>query len=232
MKKVGLIVVVFMLVFTGFAGAEEAGTELSVFIPESLYLHGEGTVAFTSGLGTSFSFGDFIEIPLGFDYCKLHGLMVEGASSGGSAVAAAKPWFMADSFTPYIKVQFNLPIGPITLSAFGGGAAVWNATLTPLSGFITDDLAPAGQYAGLTSLSYKNNFGFGWLAGGSLGLTVHPVTISLFAEYRDIRAPLDLSAAYLTGPSSGLTVPGALDGSAASLIIRGIACGLAGSFAF
>jgi len=232
MKKVFVLILILMFGFMFSVSAEEAGIEISVFIPESLYLHGEGTVAYSSGLSTSFSFGDFIEIPIGFDYCKLHGLMVEGVTSAGAAAAVSKPWFMADSFLPYAKLQLNLPIGPLTISVFGGGAVNWNATLTPLTGFVAQDIASAGEYAGLIDFTYQNSFGFGWLAGASIGLNIEPVTISIFGEYRDVSAPLMLSASYLTGPVSGLTTSGTLDGSNAFLILRGISAGIGGSFAF
>lgn len=231
MKKL-LVLIVLCIVFTGTLSAEAAGMEVSVFVPESLYLYNEGSVAVTSGLSTSIGIGDNFEIPIGFDYCKLHGLMVEGVSVDGTAVIASKPWFIADNFLPYAKLQFNLPIGPVILTAFGGGAFSWNATLTPLTGFAEDDVSAEGEYAGFTEFTVAAPFGYGWLAGASIGVKIDPVTVNIFAEYRRITSPLSLTASYLTGPSTGLTDEKTIDSTGASLKMRGFAAGIGGSFAF
>ena len=232
MKKAVLLIAVVLILSSVPVYSEEAGLEFSVFVPESLYLHGEGTVALTSGFGTSWALADFIEIPIGFDYMKLHGMMVEGVTNGSTAVTASKPWFMSDCFIPYITVKLNLGLGPLTLSAFGGGAAFWNATLTPLRGFIAADLAPSGSVAGLSSLNYKNNFGFGWLTGAEISVEVHPVTIGLFAEYRSLSSALELSADYVSASSTAVSGSGSLSGTDSRLFIRGIAGGIKGSLSF
>ncbi len=232
MKKIGIISISLLLLLAVPLFSEAAGMELSVFVPESLYVYDEGSVAITSGLSTSIGMGKFIEIPIGFDYCKLHGLMVEGATVNGAAVTATKPWFIADNFLPYAKLQLNLPIGPVILSAFGGGAASWNATLTPLGSFAADDLAAAGKYAGFSQLSASARFGYGWLAGASFGVNIDPVTISIFGEYRSITSPLEMSATFSTGPAGDLTTQYEVDSTNAALKMRGFAAGIGGSFAF
>ena len=231
MKKIFLVCIIgFIASFSVFG--EAAGMEVSVFVPESLYLYDDGSVAVTSGLGTGLGLSDYFEIPIGFDFCKLHGLMVEGASVDGEAVTASKPWFIADNFVLYAKLQANLTLGPIILSAFGGGAGAWNATLTPLEGYAADDVAEDGGYAGFTEFSASAPFGYGWLAGASFGVKIDAVTVNVFGEYRALTFPLTMTADYLTGTSEGLTTAKSLNTSAASLKMRGYAVGIGGSFAF
>ncbi len=231
MKKIAVLICT-VLILGSAVFAEEAGTKISVFVPESLYLYDDGAVALTSGLSTSLGLGKFLEIPVGFDYCKFHGYMVEGASVDGNAVSPSKPWFIADNFLAYIKLQLKFEMGPVVIKAFGGGAGSWNATLTPLEGWAADDVAAADEYAGFTEFSASAPFGYGWLAGGSLGIKIKQVTVNLFAEYRDIYNPLTLTASYLTGPSTGLTAAKTIESTNTYLMMRGIACGIGGSFAF
>lgn len=230
--KIFIMMLIIISVFTAGAFGEAAGMELSVFVPESLYIYNNGSVAVTSGLSTSIGLGDYFEIPIGFDYCKLHGLMVEGVTVDGEAVTASKPWFIADNFLPYIKLQANLPLGPVILSAFGGGAFSWNATLTPLGSYAAEDLSEENQYSGFTNFSAAAPFGYGWLAGASFGINVDAVTVSLFGEYRRISSPLDMTAVYFTGPDTGLTDEKSVNSESASLKMRGFAVGVGGSFAF
>ena len=231
MKKLFLVITV-LLFSTAGGFAQEAGTEISVFVPEALYLHNSGSVALTSGLGTSIGLGDYFEIPIGFDFCKVDGLMAEGVTSGGAAVTATKPWFTADNFLPFAKLQFNLPLGPVILTAFGGGAVSWNATLTPLGNYIAADLSADGEYSGFTDFSASARFGYGWLAGASFGINIDAVTVSIFGEYRDITSPLTMTAKYSTGPAGDLTTEKTVDATDAVLKMRGFACGIGGSFAF
>lgn len=233
MKKLIVLVIIF-LVFSGFAFAEEAGMEISVFIPESMYLYDEGTVAMTSGLSTSIGLGDHIEVPIGFDYCKLHGLVAEGVVSDGTEIEVTNPWYISDNFMPYLKLQANLALGPVILTAFGGGALSWNATLTQLA-FPAADLAISGEYAAITTISAEAPFGYGWLAGASIGVKIDPVTVNIFAEYRDIRHPLTFAAEYTVGAADSITTQktaAAPPDDGGALRMRGIACGIGGSFAF
>ena len=231
MKKIGILVILIFLSASRLF-AEEAGTEISVFIPESLYLHDDGSVSMTSGLSTAIGLGDYLEIPIGFDYCKFHGYMVDGATVDGIEVNPAKPWFIADNFLVYLKLQLKLELGPVVIKAFGGGAGSWNATLTPLEGWAADDVTTPGEYAGFTEFSGAAPFGYGWLAGGSFGVKIKQVTVHIFAEYRDIYNPLTLTASYLTGPVTGLTTAKTIEAADAYLLMRGIACGIGGNFSF
>ena len=232
MKRIIIALICLGTAFSGPLFAAEAGTGLSFFIPESLYRHGEGSVSLETGLSTSLGLGKHLEIPIGFQYNKIQGFLVEGARTGGGAVEATAPWFMGDSLMPFVKLQANFPLGPLTLSGFAGGALNWNASLTPFEANAARDVAPAGENAVFTAFDYENKLGYGWLAGASLGITIKPVTVTLFAEYRDIKTPLNLSGTYFSGPDGAVTAPGTLEGGDAALLIRGITLGLGGSFAF
>lgn len=232
MKRIKIALLCLVMALSGTAYAAEAGTGLSFFVPESLYLHGKGSVSLETGLSTSLGIGSYLEIPVGFQYNKIQGFLVEGVKVNETDVEATAPWFMGDSFMPFIKLQANIPLGPLTLSGFAGGALNWNASLTPFEANAARDVAPAGEYAVFTDFDYENKLGYGWLAGASLGVTISPVTVTLFAEYRNIRTPLNLSGTFSSGPAEGLTTSRTLEGSEAALLIRGITLGLGGSFAF
>jgi hypothetical protein len=232
MKKIILILLCLGMVLSSALYAAEAGTGLAFFVPESLYRHGEGSVSLETGLSTSLGLGSYLEIPFGFQYNKIQGFLVEGAKADGVDVKASAPWFMGDSFMPFVKVQANFPLGPLTFSGFAGGALNWNASLTPFEANAARDLAPVDGYAVITGFDYENKLGYGWLAGASLGITISPVTVTLFAEYRDIKTPLNLSGTFRAGPEDNITSAGTLEGGDATLLIRGITLGLGGSFAF
>jgi hypothetical protein len=232
MKRTLIAIILILALFPAFATAAEAGTGISIFIPESLYLHGRGTVSLETGFSTSIGLGKFFEVPIGFSYNKIQGYMVEGAETGASGVESTAPWFMGDSLLPYIKLQAKLPIGPVTLKAFAGAALNWNASLTPFEANISKDIAAENEFAVFTSFDYENKLGYGILAGASLGVTIDPVTLRIFGEYRSLKAPLEMSGDYRTGPAGAITTPGSLDGSNAELVIRGITLGIGGSFAF
>jgi len=220
------------MALSGTLYAAEAGTSLSFFIPESLYTHGEGSVSLETGLSTSLGLGNHLQIPMGFQYNKIQGFLVEGAMVNGTEVEATAPWFMGDSIMPFVKLQASLPLGPLTLSGFAGGAVNWNVSLTPFEAHAARDVAPDDGYAVFTAFNYENKLGYGWLAGASLGVTISPVTVTLFAEYRNIKTPLALSGSFRSGPEEDITTSGTLEGSDAALLIRGITLGLGGSFAF
>lgn len=107
----------------------------------------------------------------------------------GTEVEATAPWFMGDSFMPFVKLQVNIPLGPVTISAFGGGALNWNASLTPFMANAAEDVAADGEYAAFSSFDFENKLGFGWLGGASLGVTVGQITARIYGEYRSLSAP-------------------------------------------
>lgn len=221
-----IIAVLLLLVLSTTIGAAEAGTGFSMFFPESFYNGNGGTVSVENGLSSSIGLGGMLSVPFGFSYNKIQGYMVEDAS-----VKSTKPWFMGDSFMGYAMLKARLPLGPVFFEIYGGGGVNWNASLTPFEGNIANDLAPAGEYAVITDLSYENSFGYGWLAGASFGVTIDKISISVDFLYRNLQAALDMSGSYDVGTVGSYTNT-ALSESDAKLVIRGFSLGLGGSFAF
>ncbi len=226
MKKL-VIIVLLLLALSAGIGAVEAGTGFSLFFPESFYSGNGGTISVENGISTSIGLGSMLSVPIGFSYNKIQGYMVEGAS-----VKSTKPWFMGDSFMGYAMLKAKLPLGPVFFELYGGGGINWNASLTPFEGNIANDLAPAGNYAVITDLSYENSFGYGWLAGASFGITIGQVSVSVDFLYRDLKAALDMSGSYDVGTAVGGYSATTLSELDARLVIRGFTLGLGGSFAF
>lgn len=209
--------------------AAEAGTGFSLFFPESFYNGNGGTVSVENGLSTSLGLGGMLSLPIGFSYNKIQGYMVE---DDDNTIKSTKPWFMGDSFMGYIMLKATLPLGPLFFEVFGGGGANWNASLTPFTGNIAEDLAPDGEYAVITDLSYENSFGYGWLAGASFGVTISQISVSVDFLYRDLKAALDMSGSYDVGTVPGNYETAVLSEDDAKLVIRGFTVGLGGSYAF
>lgn len=225
MKNLIITVLLLLALSTGIS-AVEAGTGFSMFFPESLYNGNGGTVSVENGLSSSIGLGGMLSVPFGFSYNKIQGYMVEGAS-----VKSTKPWFMGDSFMGYAMLKAKLPLGPVFFEIYGGGGVNWNASLTPFEGNIASDLAPAGEYAVITDLSYENSFGYGWLAGASFGVTIKQISISVDFLYRNLQAALDMSGSYDVGTVGSYANTPLIEPDA-KLVIRGFSLGLGGSFAF
>ena len=227
MKKFIITTLIIIIVSTGISAAE-AGTGFSLFFPESFYEGNGGTISVENGLSTSIGLGGMLSLPIGFSYNKIQGYMVEGAS-----VDSTKPWFMGDSFMGYAMLKGTLPLGPVFFEVYGGGGVNWNAgNLTAFKGNIAEDLAPAGEYAVITDLSYDNSFGYGWLAGASFGVTISKISVSVDFLYRDLQADLNMSGTYDVGTGPSDYTSEVMNESDAKLIIRGFTVGLGGSFAF
>ncbi|MCK5673606.1 MAG: hypothetical protein KAH95_09525 [Spirochaetales bacterium] len=227
MKKLVLFVLIIFSCSTGLYAAE-AGTGFSLFFPESFYEGNGGTISVENGLSTSIGLGGMLSLPIGFSYNKIQGYMVEGAS-----VKSTRPWFMGDSFMGYAMLKGTLPLGPVFFEVYGGGGVNWNAgNLTAFEGNIAKDLAPAGEYAVITDLSYDNSFGYGWLAGASFGVTISKISVSIDFLYRDLQADLNMIGSYDHGLEGNTYTSTILSESDAKLIIRGFTVGLGGSFAF
>lgn len=221
-----IITALLLLALSATIGAAEAGAGFSMFFPESFYNGNGGTVSVENGLSSSIGLGGMLSVPFGFSYNKIQGYMVEDAS-----VKSTKPWFMGDSFMGYAMLKAKLPLGPVFFEIYGGGGVNWNASLTPFEGNIASDLAPAGEYAVITDLSYENSFGYGWLAGASFGVTIKQISISVDFLYRNLQAALDMSGSYDVG-TVGSYANTPLSEPDAKLVIRGFSLGLGGSYAF
>ena len=205
----------------------EAGSGLYFFVPESLYQNGEGSVSFQSGLSTSIGLGNFLKVPIGFSYNKIQGYMVEA-----QGLSPEKPWFMGDSFMPYIKLEAVIPLSVFEISFFAGGAVNWNASFTALKGNMEDDLVSGTTHTYISSLDFDNPLAFGWLAGGSFTVNIGDIGVSFLGEYRNLSADLALSGETCTGPLGAMNTPGTLNLADPKLVIRGWTLGIGGSFSF
>lgn len=224
MKKY-LLVLLFCYISTTNLFSMSAGTGFSVFVPESLYLYGDGSVSMEQSLQFSLGLTDIISLPIGVTYNTNYGLMVNNEPDVSGA------WFYSDSIMPYIMVKAHIPVGKLYFEFFGGGAVNYNFTLRPLEGNIEADLSNGSGQAVILddSLEFEKSVGFGYLAGGSIGVTFGDISVDISVQYRSIWHKLNFSGEF--HPSSAVS-PGQKFESDANLIMRGLSIGLGGSFKF
>ena len=224
MKKVYLTILM-LIPFT--LNALEAGGGFSVFVPQSLYQYGNGSVSLEQSLEFGLGITKHISLPVGLTYNTNYGLMVKGEDK------ASSPWFYSDSLMPHMMVKVNLPFGPFFVNLFGGGAANYNLTLRALDGNIEKDLSSGGSQAVLTdgSLEFDKSWGLGYLAGAGLGVTIDKISIELSALFRSIAHDLNIRGDY--DGISQVNPGGRYEpGDSVKLLMQGISIGLSGSFAF
>lgn len=230
MKRL-LLAALLTTAVAGLGFSFQAGTGISVYIPQSLYLHGKGSVAIENTLQSSFSLSKYVSVPFGVTWDK-----VDGYTPGGTAKlnAVTTPWFFGDSVMGYVMARVHLPVWIFFLNLYGGGALNWNATMTPVGQAIESYLTPSGS-AGVAfpNPSYSAPWGYGWVAGASFGVNLKKFSVSVATLYRDIRSPLKLSGTYYTVGSSGSTATTVTNFSlpaGAVAIMRGLSIGINGDF--
>ncbi|MGL1893045.1 MAG: hypothetical protein OCD02_15530 [Spirochaetaceae bacterium] len=224
MKKI--MITSFLLIFISvLAWSQSAGTGFSVFVPESLYLLGDGSVSMEQSLEFELGLGSVFSLPIGVTYNTNYGLMVDDEAE------AEHPWFYSDSIMPYVMLKAHIPIGPLYIEAFAGGAVNYNLTLRPIEGNIEKDLSTTDSQAVFEddSLEYENSVGYGYLAGGSIGVKIGDISVDVSVTYRNIWHQLNLVGEYssISQVDSGLEYE-----SDAELMMRGLSIGLGGSFSF
>lgn len=227
MKRILIGVVVLAAVLSP-SFAQSFGGGLSFWVPESLYLAQDGSVGVESALETSIGMGDFLSFPIGLSYNQVYALQVEAS---GIDPAASSPWFYADSMVVHLMGKLHLPIGPLYLDAFGGGAAGFNfGGLKPLTANIENTIAATGEYWKFTSgpTISGGGFGYGWVAGGGVGMTFGQISVDINATYRLLRYDVGVSGDYLTtaGGTGSYTSPADLEAR-----LGGISFGINGAFA-
>lgn len=227
-----LLLSAFIVGFASLAFSLDAGGGISVFVPESLYLHQAGSVSVETNFQYSLGFSKLLSLPIGISYNKIYGY----APTGTAALdAVASPWFFGDSIMGYAMLKLHIPVSILYFDLFGGGAGNWNVTLTPVGGAIESYMAAASgsSAVALTGLSAQAPWGYGWVAGAGLGVSIQKISIDISGTYRDLRSPLKLSADYYPVSSAGAAALASttLDSSAA-LVMRGISIGVNGHFSF
>ena len=228
MKKITLILICIAVVVPLFAF--EAGGGISVFIPESLYKYGEGTISFEKTVSTSIGFGKVISIPLGINYHQADGYVIES----DSLKKVDGPMLYGDTLSAFVMLQAKIPVSIVYVKLFGGGTVNWAFVLRPYTGFFDKALAENGGDVAVDSYSFEPSLGYGWIAGGAFGVNIGQISVDLGVAYRDIRHTLAFDArGYEVAPASG-NVSNAIsvDESDAVLALRGLSVSLAGSFAF
>jgi len=207
--------------------AQSAGGGISVFVPETLYAYGEGTIAFEQGLSTSIGLGPLLSVPVGFAYHSSDGYLLEHADLEDTQA----PALYGDALIPYLMLQARLPLGPLYLEAFGGGALAWAFSLRPTGEFAATLASTDNREIAVTSLDIEKGMGYGWLAGAALGVQIDAVSVDLGVTYRVLRIPLDIDASYVEWDGTTGT-PQEETFADAVAVLRGLSFRLGGSFSF
>jgi hypothetical protein len=225
MKKIALFLCSACLV--GAAFAQSAGAGISVFVPESLYRFGNGTIAFEQGLSTSIGFGPILSVPIGFAYHSTDGYLLEHAD----AASVEAPAFYGDSIVPYAALKARASLGSaFYLEAMGGGALNYAFSMKPTADFAKALAASATQRIALDEVSIEKKIGYGFIAGAAFGVKLGKLSVDLGATYRWLTTPVTIEADIRrvdgTAAASDRVV---LEN--ASAILRGISFRLGGDFA-
>jgi hypothetical protein len=119
------------------------------------------------------------------------------------------------------------------LEAFGGGALAWAFSMNPTGNYFPAALAQAGDsYVAFKDLTIDRKLGYGWLAGGAIGVQIGAIGVDIGATYRDIGIPMDLKTSYTRGNGATTTAPVEQTFTGAKAILRGVSIRLGGSFSF
>ena len=212
-----LVILVLLFVMAGPTFTQSVGGGISFFVPETLYFDGDGTVAFEQGLSTSIGFGSFLSIPIGFTYHASDGYRLEG--TGLNSVVG--PTLYGDIIAPYIQAKIRIPLGMLYIDGFAGGMAGYAFSLKPTGNF---QKAFGADFV-LESYEFNRKFGYGWLAGGALGVRIGAIAVDLGVSYRDLGLPLEG-----TVTNRGLSAEQLPADAIARL--RGLAIRIGGNFSF
>ena len=227
MKRLSTVIVLALGV-AGFGFSFQAGGGISVFVPQSLYLHGQGSVSVDSTLQYAVGLSKFLSIPIGVTYDKIYGFTPGGTASLDQA---GSPWFFGDTFMGYAMAKLHLPVSIFYLNLYGGGAVAWNAVLTPVGQSIESYLASSDGAAAVAfpNPSYSAPWGFGWIAGAGVGVAIRKVSVDLNAIYRDVSSPLHLSGTYYAVSGSTATAKSYTAPAGAALLMQGLSIGISAS---
>jgi len=230
MKRLVLIALVLVAALAPVT-AQSIGGGLSFWLPESLYRAHDGSVGVESALETSVGLGQYLSFPIGLSYNQVYALQVEGPGISASAA----PWFYADSLVLHLMGKLHVGVGPVYIDAFGGGAAGVNfGGLKPLTTNIERTIASAGEYWTFTGgpTIDGGGFGYGWVAGGGIGMTFGQISVDINATYRLLRYAVSVSGDYVSTDGTTLLDSNTYT-SATGLKARlgGFSVGVNGSFA-
>lgn len=211
------------------AMAADVGGGVSVYVPMSVF-SGQGSASYEAGLSTSFSFGKFIGVPIGLAYDKMDGQSLLGS------ITTSSPALLTDTFLGYAGLQITLPVGPLFVEATGGGVGVWNAKISPYADRIAAATAGGGTgtVRAFSDLTVAAPLGYGYFAGGTIGMKVKKISVLLSATYRWATSPATIQGTYYDIATAGPSVSGptTLNDTRSAAIISGILFAVTGRFAF
>ncbi len=227
---------VFALLLLGAipAHTQEFGGGVSVFIPESLYEFGDGSVSIETSFETSLSVSDNLTMPLGFAYNQIYGLVAR--DGGGADYVVSSPWFYADSFAPYLNVKARLPFGDLYFDLFGGVLGNWNITMRPLTANIERDISAADEDDRRLVFdrdpAVSTGFGIGYNAGIGIGLRTGFGAIELSGTFRNASAGADISgdARWVAADGSSVEAVENYEVENVRVRLRGISLGASARF--
>jgi hypothetical protein len=223
-----LVAAALLIAAVSPVAAQSVGGGVSVFVPESMYWAGEGSVGVETALGSSLGLGDILSLPFGVVYNKVYALMREiDGQVGGS------PWFFSDTLSGHLMLKARLPVGPVYFDLFGGLGGFWAITLEPLVKNIETNSAPADHiYTFEEPLVIDGGrFGWGWQAGAGIGVKIDQISVDVNATYRLYRADATLRGTYSDVFSSTVTTGNDFL-QALKIRLAGFSIGIDGSFAF
>ena len=105
--KRAIFVIVLAIGVSGLSFSLEAGGGISVFVPQSLFVHGNGSVSVETNLQYGFGFSKYLSFPIGISYNKIYGYTPTGTAA---LDAATSPWFFGDSIMGYVMAKIHLPV--------------------------------------------------------------------------------------------------------------------------
>ncbi|MGD9941428.1 MAG: hypothetical protein AB7T74_16660 [Clostridia bacterium] len=223
------VITAALLVLLGLSGisAQSAGGGISVFVPETLYRYGQGTIAFEQGFSTSVGIGSSLSVPLGFAYHSSDGYLLSHDELGDVQL----PVLYGDSILPYAGLQARIPLGQtFYIEAFAGGLLHWAFSLNPTGLGMSQALASSPtEYVAIESLKIDRKLGYGWLAGGAFGVRIGAISVDLGATYRAIVNPVDISGT-IHRVNGGTATDEPLALTDARAILRGISFRIGGSY--
>ena len=238
-KRILLISAVLIVLLCTPLFGQSFGGSISFFFPESLS-YSSGSVSKEAGISTSLGLGETISIPVGFTYIKASGFMpYEENDDGKLSRIDDEIWYTADTFIPYLRVQAHVPLGTLFVEGFAGIAGAWIVVPQMNEGAMGRAFAEraggSDDFYAFDDPSLDISFGYGYQAGGSIGVQIEAIRVQITGIFTDIRAQTTASSDtvykidYEGGTDGTVTEQSGFEETFVSRL-RGISVGLGGSY--
>ncbi len=233
MKKTLTLMFLLFIMCAGLS-AQSFGTGLTVWIPETLWKSGEGSVSLENGVDSSLGLGSLISLPFGLTYLKAHGLRPDGSSQAYNYESADGSWYLADVLVAHLGIQARADFAGLYFKAQAAAAGSWLISLSPFSASIEQFYKnTAGSAdAHISGLTTDYRFGWGWTAGGAIGMRIDALEVEISAAYRSISHEGMFRAGLLLLDDGGNVTSNTDLTEQVALVLRGLSIGLGGSFSF